>query len=232
VITSGLALGIDAAAHRGALQAEGRTVAVVGRGLDCVYPRENKRLARELVEQGGALVSDFPIGVPPLKQNFPRRNRILSGLSLGTLVVEAALQSGSLITARLAGEQGRDVFAVPGSIHNPLARGCHKLLRDGARLVESVEDIFAEIGDNIGENAVSIAQEAPRVGLADTSLLDKDYKILLDALGFEPASLDAVVARTGLKAAAVASMLLILELEGRIQQQPGGRYCRRLPRKV
>jgi DNA processing protein len=232
VITSGLALGIDAAAHRGALRADGRTVAVVGRGLDGVYPRENKRLAREIVEQGGALVSDFPIGVPPLKQNFPRRNRILSGLSLGTLVVEAALQSGSLITARLAGEQGRDVFAIPGSIHNPLARGCHKLLRDGARLVESVADIFAEIGGNIRENAVSIAQEAPRVGFADTSLLDKDYKILLDALGFEPASLDAVVARTGLKAAAVASMLLILELEGRIQQQPGGRYCRRLPRKV
>jgi DNA processing protein len=232
VITSGLALGIDAAAHRGALRADGRTVAVVGRGLDCVYPRENKRLAREIVEQGGALVSDFPIGVPPLKQNFPRRNRILSGLSLGTLVVEAALQSGSLITARLAGEQGRDVFAIPGSIHNPLARGCHKLLRDGARLVEGVEDIFAEIGDNVGKNVASIAQDTTKAIPADTSLLDKDYKILLDALGFEPASLDSVVARTGLKAAAVASMLLILELEGQIQQQPGGRYCRRLPRKA
>ena len=231
-ITSGLALGIDAAAHRGALQAGAPTVAVVGRGLDAVYPRENASLAQEIVERQGAVVTDLPIGTPPLKQNFPRRNRILSGLSVGTLVVEAALQSGSLITARLAADQGREVFAIPGSIHNPMVRGCHRLLRQGARLVESVDDIFAELEPIIGE-IKRIAQETPCAGpdLRPRSL-DKEYEILLDALGFEPAGLDILVVRTGLKAGAVASMLLILELEGRVQQQPGGRFSRRLPGKV
>jgi len=231
-ITSGLALGIDAAAHRGALNAGARTVAVMGRGLDAIYPRENQSLAREIVGRQGALVTDLAIGTPPLKQNFPRRNRILSGLAVGTLVVEAALQSGSLITARLAADQGREVFAIPGSIHNPMVRGCHRLLRQGARLVESVEDIFAELEPIIGEMK-RIAQEKPGAG-ADlrTPLLDKEYEILLDALGFEPAGLDILVVRTGLKAGAVASMLLILELEGRVQQQPGGRFSRRLPGKV
>jgi DNA processing protein len=232
VITSGLALGIDAAAHRGALNAGARTVAVVGRGLDEVYPRENAGLAREIVARQGVLVTDLPIGTPPLKQNFPRRNRILSGLAVGTLVVEAALQSGSLITARLAGDQGREVFAIPGSIHNPMVRGCHRLLRQGARLVETVDDIFAELEPIIGEMR-RIALENPHAG-ADLRAppLDKEYEILLDALGFEPAGLDILVVRTGLKAGAVASMLLILELEGRVQQQPGGRFSRRLPGKV
>jgi DNA processing protein len=142
-VTSGLALGIDAASHRGALQAGGVTVAVLGCGLDQVYPGANTGLAREIAARGGALVSDLPTGVAPLPQHFPRRNRIISGLSLGTLVVEAALQSGSLITARLAGDQGREVFAVPGSIHNPMARGCHRLIRQGAKLVETADDIFA-----------------------------------------------------------------------------------------
>ncbi|MGB7739813.1 MAG: DNA-processing protein DprA [Steroidobacteraceae bacterium] len=231
-ITSGLALGIDAAAHRGALSAGARTIAVVGRGLDAIYPRENESLAREIIGRQGALVTDLAIGAPPLKQNFPRRNRILSGLAVGTLVVEAALQSGSLITARLAADQGREVFAVPGSIHNPMVRGCHRLLRQGARLVESVDDIFAELEPIIGEMK-RIAQEKPPAG-ADLRppLLDKGYEILLDALGFEPAGLDILVVRTGLKAGAVASMLLILELEGRVQQQPGGRFSRRLPGKV
>jgi len=231
-ITSGLALGIDAAAHRGALQAGAPTVAVVGRGLDAVYPRENASLAQEIVERQGAVVTDLPIGTPPLKQNFPRRNRILSGLSVGTLVVEAALQSGSLITARLAADHGREVFAIPGSIHNPMVRGCHRLLRQGARLVESVDDIFAELEPIIGE-IKRTAQETPCAGpdLRPRSL-DKEYEILLDALGFEPAGLDILVVRTGLKAGAVASMLLILELEGRVQQQPGGRFSRRLPGKV
>jgi DNA processing protein len=231
-ITSGLALGIDAAAHRGALQAGAPTVAVVGRGLDAVYPRENTALAQEIVERQGAVVTDLPIGTPPLKHNFPRRNRILSGLSVGTLVVEAALQSGSLITARLAADHGREVFAIPGSIHNPMVRGCHRLLRQGARLVESVDDIFAELEPIIGEIR-RIAQENACAGpdLHPRSL-DKEYEILLDALGFEPAGLDILVVRTGLKAGAVASMLLILELEGRVQQQPGGRFSRRLPGKV
>ena len=232
VITSGLALGIDAAAHRGALRAGARTVAVVGRGLDAVYPRENTALAQEIVGRQGVIVTDLPIGTPPLKHNFPRRNRILSGLAVGTLVVEAALQSGSLITARLAADQGREVFAIPGSIHNPLVRGCHRLLRQGARLVETVDDIFAELEPIIGEMK-RIAQENPRSGVdLRAPSLDKEYEILLDALGFEPAGLDMLVVRTGLKAGAVASMLLILELEGRVQQQPGGRFSRRLPGKV
>jgi DNA processing protein len=231
-ITSGLALGIDAAAHRGALQANARTVAVVGRGLDAVYPHENAGLAREIVARGGACVTDLPIGTPPLRQNFPRRNRILSGLAVGTLVVEAALQSGSLITARLAAEHGREVFAIPGSIHNPLVRGCHRLLRQGARLVETVDDIFAEIEPIISEmkhNVTESDHSRPRLG---APRLDKEYEILLDALGFETAGLDTLVVRTGLQAGAVASMLLILELDGRVQQQPGGRFCRRLPGKV
>ena len=232
VVTSGLALGIDAAAHRGALSVGAPTVAVVGRGLDAVYPAENAALARAIIEAGGALVSDLPIGTPPLKHHFPRRNRILSGLATGTLVVEAALRSGSLITARLAGDQGREVFAIPGSIHNPLARGCHRLLRQGATLVEEVADIFAEIEPIIGQMAGKTIESAANMPASSAPTLDKEYEILLDALGFEPAGLDVLVVRTGLAAGAVASMLLILELDGRVQQQPGGRYSRRLPGKV
>jgi DNA processing protein len=231
-ITSGLALGIDAAAHRGALAAGGRTVAVVGRGLDDVYPPENAGLAREIVARAGACVTDLAIGTPPLKQNFPRRNRILSGLAAGTLVVEAALQSGSLITARLAADQGREVFAIPGSIHNPLVRGCHRLLRQGARLVESVDDIFAEVGPIIAEMRANATLNPPKEPVQRAPRLDNEYEILLDALGFEATGVDTLVARTGLKAGAIASMLLILELEGRVQPQPGGRFCRRPPGKV
>ena len=231
-ITSGLALGIDAAAHRGALDAGGRTIAVVGRGLDAIYPRDNDELAQCIVTRHGALVTDLPVGTPPLKQNFPRRNRILSGLAAGTLVVEAAMQSGSLITARLAGEQGREVFAMPGSIHNALARGCHKLLRQGAKLVETADDIFAELAPILGQIAGTALTRGHFQAESNPGSLDKDFEILLDALGFEPASLDSIVVRSGLKADAVASMLLILELDGRIQQQPGGRYSRTLPGKV
>ena len=231
-ITSGLALGIDAAAHRGALEAGAPTVAVVGRGLDAVYPRENGPLARRILAAGGVLATDLPVGSAPLKHHFPRRNRILSGLAVGVLVVEAAEQSGSLITARLAAEQGREVFAMPGSIHNAVARGCHRLLRQGARLVETVDDIFEELagicGDISALKVESVQKDRPLPGPS----LDKEYEILLDALGFEPASLDAIVARTRLDTGIVASMLLILELDGRIQQQPGGRYSRRLPGKV
>ena len=226
-ITSGLALGIDAAGHRGALQAGGRTIAVLGCGLDRIYPREHAYLAREIVASGGALVSDLPTGTPPLKHHFPRRNRIISGLSVGTLVVEAALQSGSLITARLAGDQGREVFAIPGSIHNPMARGCHRLLRQGAKLVETADDIFAELGALLA----GLRAEAPEAQGVSGPGLDMDYEILLDALGFAPASIDTLVARTGFAADAVASMLLILELDGRVAQQHGGLYGRRLPGK-
>jgi DNA processing protein len=229
-ITSGLALGIDAASHRGALAAGGRTIAVLGCGLDTIYPRENTELAQAIVEHG-ALVSDLPTGTPPLKQHFPRRNRIISGLSVGTLVVEAALQSGSLITARLAAEQGREVFAIPGSIHSPLSRGCHRLIRQGAKLVETVDDIFTELGALLGGLRAATRAEAIDAQEDSGPALDKDYEILLDALGFAPASVDTLVARTGLKADAVASMLLILELEGRIAQQHGGLFCRRLPGK-
>jgi DNA processing protein len=229
VITSGLALGIDAAAHRGALAGAGTTVAVMGRGLDAIYPRENEGLAARIAATGGAWVTDLPTGVGPLRYHFPRRNRILSGLSLGVLVVEAALQSGSLVTARLAAEQGRDVFAIPGSIHSVVSRGCHRLLREGARLVENVDDILAEYPAIVLEHAGNLPNSTSRGGLPGPPSLDKEYEILLDAVGFESAGLDELVARTGFETGAVASMLLILELDGRLQQQPGGRYCRRVP---
>lgn len=227
-ITSGLAIGVDTAAHQGALEGGGRTIAVCGTGLDIDYPRANAGLS-EQIASSGALLSEFPLGTPASRSNFPRRNRIISGLSLGTLVVEAAVRSGSLITARLAAEQGREVFAIPGSIHNPLARGCHKLIREGAQLVETTDDIF----EQLRPLAAALASCAP--GSAKTAestallapALDKGYEILLDALGFEPASVDVLIARTGLKADEVASMLLILELEARIDACPGGLYARR-----
>lgn len=226
-VTSGLALGVDAAGHRGALDASGATIAVCGTGVDLRYPRANAQLADEIAARG-ALVSEFPLGAPAHKARFPRRNRIISGLSLGVLVVEAALKSGSLITARLAGEQGREVFAVPGSIHNGLSRGCHQLIRQGATLVENVDDILSEIA---WTNAAAAAQsDAPARAASQkkySGLLDNDYEILLDALGFEPASIDVLIARCGLKADAVASMLLMLELEGRIESYPGGLYIQR-----
>jgi DNA processing protein len=231
-ITSGLALGIDAAGHRGALQAGGRTVAVLGCGLDRIYPPEHAGLAREIVARGGALVSDLPCGVGPLRHHFPRRNRIISGLSVGTLVVEAALQSGSLITARLAAEQGREVFAIPGSIHNPRSRGCHRLIRQGAKLVETADDIFDELGPLLAGLRAATSSEVPDAEGFFCGGLDKDYEILLDALGFAPASIDTLVARSGFAADAVASMLLLLELDGRVAQQHGGLYCRRLAGKV
>jgi DNA processing protein len=226
-ITSGLALGIDAASHEGALAGGGQTVAVCGTGLDIAYPRSNLSLA-EKIEKQGALVSEFPLGTPALKANFPRRNRLISGLSVGTLVVEAAVQSGSLITARLAAEQGREVFAIPGSIHNPLARGCHRLIRNGAKLVETGDDIFCELQGIVGSlHANSGNQATPSLAAGAQVELDKDYEILLDALGFEPAGVDTLVARSGFKADEVASMLLILELENRIESHPGGLYVRR-----
>jgi DNA processing protein len=220
-ITSGLADGVDSAAHRGALAAQGITVAVLGTGIDVIYPRGNRALSVE-IETVGALVSEFPLGTPPRRENFPQRNRIIAALSLGTLVVEAARRSGSLITARLAGDHGRELFAIPGSIHNPLSRGCHELIRQGAKLTETIDDILSELNFSA---FFSLTKEAPAVALHAAGM-DKEHKILLDALGFDPADLDALVVRTGFKPEAVSSMMLILELEGHVQAAPGGRYSR------
>jgi len=222
-ITSGLAAGIDAAAHQGALRVKGVTIAVCATGLDTVYPRDHAALAESICERG-ALVSEFPPNTKPLKYHFPRRNRLISGLSLGTLVVEAAIHSGSLITAKFAADQGREVFAIPGSIHNPLARGCHQLLRQGAKLVESANDILAELGPLAASARDLRAYPAAARKEISAPLLDKEYEILLDALGFEPTSVDQLVARTGFKAETVASMLLILELDGGIESNPGALY--------
>jgi DNA processing protein len=224
-ITSGLAVGIDAASHEGALEAGGRTIAVLGSGMDAIYPRRHCALAARIAAQG-ALVSEHPPGSPPMRANFPRRNRIISALSLGTLVVEAARHSGSLITARLAGEQGREVFAIPGSIHNPLTRGCHALIKSGAKLVESAADVLSELGFRFEKQNLTKAPASGAAGRSVGARLDKDYKILLDALGFEPASLDMLVERTGLPSQSVASMLLFLELEDVVGLHSGGRYVR------
>lgn len=233
VITSGLALGIDTEAHRGALEADGLTVAVAGTGPDRVYPARNAGLARE-VARAGALVSELPIGTRPSREGFPRRNRILSGLCVGTLVVEAAVRSGSLITARLALEQGREVLAIPGSIHNPVARGCHRLIRQGARLVETADDVLEEIGPSLGgwRPAVTEGGEASRAGAdgdgpaAQEEAADPEYARLLAVLDWEPRGIDELAARSGLDVPALASMLLRLELEGRVHVAPGGLYQR------
>ncbi len=222
-VTSGLAFGIDAAAHQGALASGGQTVAVMGTGLDRVYPAKHRDLAHAIAERG-ALVSEFPIGTPVVAGNFPQRNRLISGLALGVLVVEAAAQSGSLITARLANEQGREVFAIPGSIHNPLAKGCHTLIRQGAKLVETAADILEELGSLAAAGATDpVTAPAPAPASA---MLDDDYRQLLAAIGAEPASIDGLVERCGLTAEVVSSMLLIMELEGYVAAIPGGLYCR------
>ncbi|WP_123399275.1 DNA-processing protein DprA [Inmirania thermothiophila] len=223
-VTSGLALGIDGAAHRGALAAGGATVAVCGTGLDRVYPASHRELAREIARRG-LLVSEFPPGTPPRPHHFPRRNRIIAGLALGTLVVEAAARSGSLITARLAAEQGREVFAVPGSIHNPLARGCHALIRQGAKLVEEAADILEELGPLWAAAAAPQPPAADRPGTPTGR--DPAYARLLAALADGPAGIDLLVERTGLTPEEVSSMLLVLELEGQVSSAPGGLYARR-----
>jgi DNA processing protein len=224
-ITSGLALGIDSAAHRGALRAQGITLAVLGSGVDVIYPRSNQPLAGEIQRQG-ALISGFPLGTPPRREHFPQRNGIIAGLCLGTLVVEAARRSGSLITARLAANQSREVFAIPGSIHSPLSRGCHELIRQGAKLTETAHDILRELNFSAFFALTAGAPTEPAAAAKPASGMDKEHKILLDALGFDPADLDVLVVRTGFKAEAVSSMMLILELEGHVQAAPGGRYSR------
>jgi DNA processing protein len=220
-VVSGLALGIDGAAHDGALLGGGVTIAVVGTGLDRVYPKKHLALAHRIAEQG-MILSEFPLGTPPLTANFPKRNRIISGLSRGTLVVEAALQSGSLITARLAAEQGKEVFAIPGSIHSPQSRGCHALIRQGAKLVEVAQDVLEELRPlATGRAAPHDASQAPLD--IDTSAGDDP---LLQALGFDAASLDALQARTGLETARLLAQLLELELAGQVARLPGGLFQR------
>jgi DNA processing protein len=213
VIVSGLALGIDGAAPEGALAGRGSTIAVVGTGLDRVYPARHRALAHRIAEQGG-LLSEFPPGTPPREYNFPRRNRLISGLAQGVLVVEATLRSGSLITARYAGEQGRDVFAIPGSIHSPLSKGCHKLIREGAKLVETAQDVLEELG----MAAPAALQSGPEAPMSEGALLD--------ALGRDPADVDTLVARSGLSAAEVVVGLTGLELTGDVAALPGGRWQR------
>ena len=211
-IISGLALGIDAAAHRGALAIGGKTVAIIGTGADRLYPARNKELALAIAERG-AIVSEFPLGTPAIAANFPRRNRIISGLSRGVLVVEAAPESGSLITARLAGEQGREVFAIPGSIHSPVARGCHKLIKQGAKLVETAQDVLDELGYS-GQPATS------------SKPVNDEESPLLAALGHDPCSLDQLSERTGLPTDQLLGELLTLELSGQLAALPGNRYQR------
>lgn len=222
-ITSGLALGIDGAAHRGALDAGGATIAVCGTGLDRVYPARHRTLAHAIVNRG-ALVSEFALGTPPRPQHFPIRNRLISGLALGVLVVEAALESGSLITARLALDQGREVFAIPGSVHSPLSRGCHALIRQGAKLTENAADVLEELRALAQFARMSAVLPAATIPAS----LPANAAQLLDCLGHDPATLDALVERSGLTADAVSSMLATLEIEGLVAAMPGGRY-QRLP---
>jgi DNA processing protein len=213
-IVSGLALGCDAAAHGGALDGPGSTIAVIGTGADRIYPPRNQALARRIAENG-AVVSEFPLGMPALRENFPRRNRIISGLSRGVLVVEAAARSGTLITARLAGDQGREVFAIPGSIHSPLSKGCHQLIRQGAKLVDDARDILSEL--QMG------AAPAPAI---DPPLASDEASALLDAMGFDPVGVDLLAQHTGLTADTLSAMLLSLELESRVALLPDGRFQR------
>jgi len=226
VVTSGLAQGVDAEAHRGCLAGGCPTIAVMGTGPDVIYPRAHSDLAAA-IRAHGALVTEFSPGAPVRPENFPRRNRIISGLSLGVLVIEAAALSGSLITARHAMEQGREVFAVPGSIHNPLARGCHWLIRQGAKLVESVDDILEELPPVVNAIARRTCDNAGTgAALPRADEFDGEQSLMLEAMAFDPVSVDALVDRTGLTANVVSSILLELELRGSVAPHPGGLYVR------
>jgi DNA processing protein len=226
-ITSGLASGIDGASHEGALEGLAGTVAVLAHGLDIIYPAQHQNLAQRISEHG-AVISEMPIGTQPQRGLFPRRNRLISALTLGTLVVEAAQKSGSLITARCALEQNREVFAIPGSIHNPMARGCHQLIRQGAKLVETANDILEELCIS-SENTVAYPQKTEKnthENLKDPlQALDPDHQKLLKCLAYEPAGIDELVIRSNFTAAEIASMLLILELEGIVACQDGRFTC-------
>ncbi len=213
-IVSGLALGIDGAAHRGALKAKGDTIAVVGTGLDMVYPAQHRDLAHQIASSG-LIISEFPLGTLSKPQNFPRRNRLISGLSLGCLVVEANLKSGSQITARLSAEQGREVFAIPGSIHSPLAKGCHQLIKQGAKLVDSLQDIVEELNLSKAVSATLAEENSPT---------NQDQQTLLESMGYDAISIESLVQLTGLTVSTLSSMLTLLELEGRITGLAGGQY--------
>lgn len=214
-IVSGLALGIDAAAHRGGLAGEASSIAVVGTGLDIVYPARNRELAHRLATEG-AIFSEFPLGTPALGSNFPRRNRLISGMSRGCLVIEAALQSGSLITARLANDQGKEVFAIPGSIHSPLSKGCHMLIKQGAKLVESAQDVLEEL-----QMPASVARAPVTMAVADSQM-----QHLLDQLGFYSCDIDVLCERCGLHSDEILSLLTRLEIDGHVTALPGGRFQR------
>lgn len=229
-ITSGLALGVDGEAHRGALDANGVTIAVLGSGIDRLYPPEHASLAGEIVAGGGLILSEWLPGTEPRRGHFPRRNRLISGLACGVLVVEASVKSGSLITARLAGEQGRDVFAIPGSIHNPLARGCHHLIREGAKLVETGQDVLEELAPTLRRQLEATAP-ATAAGTgpapeASPSLRDPEQQRILDLLGHDPQPADTLIEASGLTAGEVSSILLMLELAGEVSTLPGGLYVR------
>jgi len=238
VITSGMAMGIDAASHEGALQANGKTIAIAGTGIDRVYPASHKDLAHRIVKQG-AIVSGYPLGTPPHRKNFPKRNGIISALSVGTIVVEAALRSGSLITARLAMEQGREVFAIPGSIHNPLAKGCHSLIKQGAKLVETAQDIFEEIQaltfassllqqeikhDKKSFNVNSNIQTSSFLDKTKFAMLPKDQALILKHMDDKPISLDQLQKRCKLPITDINALIVILEIESYIESLPGGKF--------
>ena len=253
-ITSGLAMGIDGSAHTGALEVEAPTIAVIATGIDRVYPAKHREMSHKIADNG-AIVTEFPIGTQPKSSNFPRRNRIISGLSYGTLVVEAAQKSGSLITARLAMEQNREVFAIPGSIHNPLARGCHQLIRQGAKLVETAQDIMEEMASVIDINSLLSDQQVSSSSANEKSTdnkeafgadsasskpntenqaidsnkniqTDDDQQIILQEMGFDPISIDQLVVRTGINTASLSASLLMLELQNQIASNGGGTYTR------
>jgi DNA processing protein len=240
-VVSGLALGIDAAAHRGALDGAGGTIAVIGTGADLVYPAQNHALAH-LIAADGAIVSEWPLGTPARAANFPQRNRLIAGFASGVLIVEAAMRSGSLITARLANEMGRDVYAIPGSIHSPLSRGCHRMIKQGAKLVETPEDVLEEFGIDAAPDADSTAGRrakttrgahlaappAATASWASASLASRPAELdrVLTALGHAPATLEILATRTELEGAALQALLLQLELAGRVETLPGGRYVR------
>ena len=221
-VVSGLALGIDGAAHDGALLGGGQTIAVVGTGLDRVYPKKHLALAHRIAQQG-VLMSEFPLGTPPLNANFPRRNRIISGLSRGTLVVEAALKSGSLITARMAVEQGKEVFAIPGSIHSPQSRGCHALIKQGAKLVELAQDVLEELQLSPASGRQTLS---PDESSGTNDLRASTESALIAVLGYDPVSLDALQARTGMPTPLLQAQLLELELTGQLARLPGGLFQR------